>query len=191
MISKLRGFLDSIDTQGLVIDVNGVGYSVACSQNTARNLPVAGEPLTLYIETLMRAEQINLYGFLTDHERSIFKLLLTVQGVGGKVCLSLLSALTADQIFNAILTQDHVPLTQADGVGPKLATRIVRELKDKAISEAPLSLTPLTTGSHQEAFSALINLGYKRQEVLDVLKTLEESALDKLIPLALKYLTQR
>ncbi len=191
MISKLRGFLDTIDAQGLVIDVNGVGYSVACSQNTLRNLPASGDPLTLYIETLMRAEQINLYGFLTDQERSIFKLLLTVQGVGGKVCLSLLSALTSDQIFNAILTQDHVPLTQADGVGPKLATRIVRELKDKAISEAPLSLTPVVTGSHQEALSALINLGYKRQEVLDVLKTLEESALDKLIPLALKHLTQR
>jgi Holliday junction DNA helicase RuvA len=191
MISKLRGFLDTIDAQGLVIDVNGVGYSVACSQNTLRNLPASGDALTLYIETLMRAEQINLYGFLTDQERSIFKLLLTVQGVGGKVCLSLLSALTSDQIFNSILTQDHVPLTQADGVGPKLATRIVRELKDKKISEAPLSLTPVVSGSHQEALSALINLGYKRQAVLDVLKTLEESALDKLIPLALKHLTQR
>ncbi len=189
MISKLRGSLDSVDSQGLVIDVNGVGYSIACSQNTLRNLPASGDSLTLYIETLMRAEQINLYGFLTDQERSIFKLLLTVQGVGGKVCLSLLSALTSDQIFNAILTQDHVPLTQADGVGPKLATRIVRELKDKAGGQV-LSI-PITNKLQQQALSALLNLGYKRQEVLETLQNLEESTLDKLIPLALKQLTQR
>jgi Holliday junction DNA helicase RuvA len=189
MISKLRGFLDTIDTQSLVIDVNGVGYSVSCSQNTLQSLPVLGESLVLYIETLMRAEQINLYGFLTDQERSIFKLLLTVQGVGGKVCLSLLSALTADQIFNAILTQDHVPLTQADGVGPKLAMRIVRELKDKTGGQA--LFIPASNSLHQEALSALLNLGYKRQEVLETLQNIEESTLDKLIPLALKHLTQR
>lgn len=188
MISKLRGLLDTLDSQGVVIDVNGVGYSVACSQNTLRNLPVPGESLVLYIETLMRAEQIHLYGFISEQERSIFKLLLTIQGVGGKVCLSLLSALTADQIMNAIVTQDHAPLTQADGVGPKLATRIVRELKDKAGGQA---LSSTSSNLHQQALSALLNLGYKRQEVLETLQNLEESTLDKLIPLALKHLTQR
>ena len=132
MIAKLTGSLDSRYDTSVVIDVNGVGYALLCSQNTLQDLPGEGAACVLFVEPLIRSESITLFGFSSETERSAFRLLLTVQGVGGKVCLAILSVLTPLQIQNNILSQDHVPFTQADGVGPKLAQRIVRELKDKA-----------------------------------------------------------
>jgi Holliday junction DNA helicase RuvA len=126
-------------------------------------------------------------------------LLLTVQGVGGKVCLAILSILTPSQIQNSILSQDYVPFTQADGVGPKVAQRIVRELKDKfnlviginSLASQPSSSAP--SSLQQEAVSALINLGYKKQEALETVYRIIEStseplSLNQIIPLALKQL---
>lgn len=200
MIAKLTGTLDSRFETSIVIDVNGVGYALLCSQNTLKDIPSEGSSCCLFVEPLIRAENITLFGFSTEIERSIFRLLLTVQGVGGKVCLAILSVLTPSQIQNSILIQDHVPFTQADGVGPKVAQRIVRELKEKvgfvttkdplntgiAFSKTPSSL-------QQEVVSALMNLGYKKQEALTAVSQVMENAseslsLNQMIPLALKQL---
>jgi len=199
MIAKLTGKLDSQQGSSLVIDVNGVGYALLCSQTTLKDLPPHGQVFSIFVEPLVRAEQITLFGFFTEQERSIFRLLLTVQGVGGKVCISLLSSMTPSQIQNSILSQDSVPLTQADGVGPKVAQRIVRELKDKVgagvFSSEPLSFVEsLTSKVQKEAISALTNLGYKKQEVLEAVhKVTQESkeglSLNQVVPLALKQLT--
>ena len=197
MIAKLTGSLDSRYDTSVVIDVNGVGYALLCSQNTLQDLPGEGAACVLFVEPLIRSESITLFGFSSETERSAFRLLLTVQGAGGKVCLAILSVLTPLQIQNNILSQDHVPFTQADGVGPKLAQRIVRELKDKAnFSGEKSSLnSALNTPSslHPEAVSALINLGYKKQDVLEAIHRVMEGkdqsfSLAQIIPLALKQL---
>lgn len=198
MIAKLKGILDSLDHNHVVLDVGGVGYALFCSGTTLKELPAEGAECTLYVEPLIRAESITLFGFSSPEERALFRLLLTVQGVGGKVCIALLSALPPETLQQSIMAEDHVPLTQADGVGPKVAQRIVRELKDKAGSLVVASLAstvlPKTSSQlHGEATSALVNLGYKKpaahsavQKVLSEYK--EDIALSQLIPLALKEL---
>ena len=200
MIAKLTGTLDSRFDSSIVIDVNGVGYALLCSQNTLRDIPAEGSSCRLFVEPLIRSENITLFGFSTDVERSIFRLLLTVQGVGGKVCLAILSVLTPSQIQNSILMQDHVPFTQADGVGPKVAQRIVRELKDKVgfVPEkgglgANSPSVKMPSSIEQEVVSALMNLGYKKQEaseaVYQAMDGVSESlSLSQMIPLALKKL---
>lgn len=168
MIAKLTGFIDTIGETSLIIDVGGVGYHVSCSSRTLGTLGAQGEQITLYIETIMRAESLHLYGFKDHGEQECFRLLTTVQGVGTRMGLSLLSALSPADIYQAIGAQDKVSITRADGVGPKLASRIVTELKDKvpkdlaytATSYAPRSASPLV----DEAVSALVNLGYRRLE---------------------------
>ncbi|MDC0348875.1 Holliday junction branch migration protein RuvA [Alphaproteobacteria bacterium] len=199
MIAKLTGKVDSQQDTSLVIDVNGVGYALLCSRTTLKDLPPRGQVCSVFVEPIIRSEQITLFGFFTEQERSIFRLLLTVQGVGGKVCISLLSSMTPSQIQNSILSQDAVPLTQADGVGPKVAQRIVRELKDKVgagvfASEAPSFVESLTSQVQREAISALTNLGYKKQEVLEAVhkvtqESTEDLSLNQVVPLVLKQLT--
>ncbi len=132
MIGKLSGVVDSLDEDGLVLDVNGVGYLVAASARTLRSLPPIGEPAALLIETQVREDAIRLYGFLTVVERDWFRLLQSVQGVGAKVALGILGALTPDALSAAIASQDRAMMARAPGVGPKLAARLVMELKDKA-----------------------------------------------------------
>lgn len=198
MIAKLTGQIDHKENGHIILDVNGVGYALWCSAYTAQDLPSVGGGCSLYVEPLFRSETLTLFGFLTIEERSLFRLLLTVQGVGGRVCMSLLSALSSDQLRAAILAEDHQPLTKAEGVGPKVAQRIVRELKDKVVGSVSGSLSTCFTPSQleTEALSALINLGYKKTEVAVVLQKLmkdhkEELTLPQLIPLALKELTHR
>lgn len=175
MIGKLRGLIDAVGADHAIIDVGGVGYEVACSSRTLSALPAPGEAVTLSIETHVREDAIKLYGFLTEAERGWFRLLQSVQGVGAKVALSILSTLDVGQLANAIALQDRSMVTRAPGVGPKVALRIVNELKDKA---PPLVLTttqvagsvPSQTNSVKsggiapspaaEAVSALLNLGY-------------------------------
>ncbi len=128
MIGKLSGVVDSLDEEGLVLDVNGVGYLVAASARTLRALPPVGAPVALLIETQVREDAIRLYGFLTAGERDWFRLLQSVQGVGAKVALGILGALTADALSAAIARQDKAMMTRAPGVGPKLAARLVLEL---------------------------------------------------------------
>lgn len=204
MIAKLKGLVDELGDDWVVIDVNGVGYLVFCSGKTLARLPGKGEATSLLIETHVREDHIHLYGFADAGERDWFKLLTTVQGVGAKVGLAILSALTAEDIVHAIAAQDKKALTRANGVGPKVATRILTELKDKA-GGIVLSSTSGETGTAApasggfggapgEAASALVNLGYGRSDALAAVskanKTLGgQGGLDNLIREALKELS--
>jgi Holliday junction DNA helicase RuvA len=170
MIGKLKGSIDSYGEDYIVLDVGGVGYQVHCSARTLQALPGTGEPATLSIETYVREDQIKLFGFASDVEREWFRLLQTVQGVGAKVALSVLSTLKAAELASAIAMRDKVAVARAPGVGPKVAERIVTELKDKAPAFA--SVDPAVVhlaGALDEkrapkpvadAVSALVNLGY-------------------------------
>lgn len=173
MIAKLKGQVDSVDTDSAVIDVGGVGYLVSASARTLRDLAVGG-PATMLVETIVREDAIALYGFLETAERDWFRILTTVQGVGARVALSILSTLTPDDIARAIAAQDRATLSRPAGVGPKLAARLATELKDKAAAfgVAPATATPANANSpaatggsvNEDAVSALVNLGYKRVE---------------------------
>ena len=170
MIGKLRGLLDSYGEDFVIVDVGGVGYLVHCSARTLQALPGTGEPVTLAIETHVREDQIRLFGFTSDLEREWFRLLQTVQGVGTKVALSILSTLKPADLASAIALRDKAMITRSPGVGPKVAERVVTELKDKA--PAYTSLDPAVvrlSGALEDkraprpvadAVSALVNLGY-------------------------------
>ena len=177
MIAKLKGLVDSVGEDWVVIDVNGVGYLVFSSAKTLSKLPRTGEATSLLIETHVREDHIHLYGFADAGERDWFKLLTTVQGVGAKVGLAILSALSAEEIIHAIAAQDKKALIRANGVGPKVATRILTELKDKAdglalstpgttVSEGAAPAAAGFGGAPAEAASALVNLGYGRSDAL-------------------------
>ena len=173
MIGKLTGIIDSQDAGGVIIDVSGVGYLVACSGRTLGRLSV-GAAASLVIETQMREEALHLFGFLDTAERDWFRLLTTVQGVGAKVALAILSILGPDQLVPAVMAGDRAAFTQAPGVGPKLAARIVNELKDKVGSMAPETFAAVAGQEGEapvaaaDAISALANLGYSRTEALSV-----------------------
>ena len=170
MIGKLRGIIDSYGEDFVVLDVQGVGYVVHCSSRTLQSLPSTGEAATLSIETHVREDMIRLYGFRADAEREWFRLLQTVQGVGAKVALGILSVLDAGALATAIATGDKASVSRAAGVGPKLAARIVAELKDKAPAFAAIDPALIRLSGAVEdrkapqpvsdAVSALVNLGY-------------------------------
>src|SRR3954471_8701825 len=132
MIGKLRGIIDSYGEDYIIVDVSGVGYLVHCSARTLQALPAQGEAVTLAIETHVREDQIKLFGFTSDLEREWFRLLQTVQGVGTKVALAVLSTLKPGELATAIAMRDKAMVARTPGVGPKVAERIVSELKDKA-----------------------------------------------------------
>jgi holliday junction DNA helicase RuvA len=170
MIGKLKGTIDSYGEDFVIVDVGGVGYLVHCSARTLQALPAPAEPVTLAIETHVREDQIRLFGFLSDVEREWFRLLQTVQGVGTKVALSVLSTLKPGDLASAIATRDKAAVARTPGVGPKVAERIVTELKDKAPAYADVDPAVIRlSGSLEErrapqpvvdAVSALVNLGY-------------------------------
>ena len=169
MIARLRGRLDAVDEGHAVIDVGGVGYLVACATRTLAALPRPGEPVDLLIETQVRDDSITLYGFRTTAERRWFRLLQTVQGVGARVALGILSALGPDELAHAVAAQDKAALARASGVGPRLAGRIASELKDRlselpgvAGGALPGGAAAALGGPADDAVSALINLGYGR-----------------------------
>jgi len=172
VIAKLKGIVDSVDVDGAVIDVGGVGYLVFCSARTLRLLPGEGEAARLVVETHVREDHIHLYGFIDEAERDAFRLVTTVQGVGARLGLAVLSVLTPDALAAAILAQDRAALAQADGVGPKLAARIVNELRDKVggLTSAAIGMPgaiPTATAAGDaasDAVSALVNLGYRRAD---------------------------
>jgi Holliday junction DNA helicase RuvA len=174
MIGKLKGVVDSYGEDHVILDVHGVGYVVHCSSRTLQRLPATGEAAVLSIDTHVREDMIRLYGFQSDAEREWFRLSQTVQGVGAKVALGLLSVLDPGQIATAVATGDKGAIARAPGVGPKLAARFVAELKDKApafsgLDPALLRLSgavddrtapqPVT-----DAISALVNLGYPQSQ---------------------------
>jgi len=173
MIAKLAGIVDQITADGAVIDVSGVGYLAFCSSRTLGRLPPVGGPVRLFIETHVREDHIHLYGFIDAAERDWFRLLTTVQGVGARLALAVLSAIGPDDLGLAVLAQDRASLARAEGVGPRLAARIVNELRDKAgsLALAPPSLPPAPAAGARpgedaaaDAVSALVNLGYRRAE---------------------------
>jgi Holliday junction DNA helicase RuvA len=132
VIGKLTGVIDSLNEDGLLLDVNGVGYVVHASSKTIGRLGAAGANASILVETQVREDAITLFGFADHAERDWFRLLRSVQGVGGKVALAILSTLTPNDLVNAVASQDKASVSRASGVGPKLAQRIVSELKDKA-----------------------------------------------------------
>lgn len=174
MIAKLKGLVDTIGEDYCVIDVNGVGYLVFCSGRTLGNLPAVGEAVTLMIETHVREDHIHLFGFASALEKDWFNLVQTVQGVGAKVALAILSVVGIDELSNSIAAQDKTVVGRAKGVGPKLATRFITELKDKVSQFVISPSTPDTPGGGtassaddrtvQDAVSALVNLGYRQTE---------------------------
>jgi len=204
MIGKLTGRLDEVGPSTLIVDVNGVGYEVTCAARTLAGLPAVGETVTLAIESHMREDAIRLYGFATEHERAWFRALQTVQGVGAKVALAVLGTLNAADLANAVALQDKNVVARAPGVGTKVASRIVAELKDKMPSLAPAirpgaglaatAILPEGT-SARDAVSALTNLGYGHAQAaaavsLAVGKAGREARTEELIRLGLRELAQ-
>ena len=185
MIVRLTGQVDDVGLDGVMLDVQGVGYQIQVSTRTRAALPGKGETASLLTEMQIREDHWSLFGFIDRAERDWFRTLTTVQGVGGRVALAILSVLSPEQLTRAILAQDKVSLTRADGVGPKLAARLVTELKDKAAAHglapaAPagtvMALPPLPTandlaGPAEDAISALVNLGYRRPDALGAVAT--------------------
>lgn len=204
MIAKLTGLLDAVGEDWAVIDVNGVGYQVFCSTRTLAQLPGRDESVSFVIETHIREDHIHLYGFLEQSERDWFRLLTTVQGVGAKVGLGILSVLAPKDLSDAILAQDKGMITRASGVGPKLATRLLTELKDK-VSGLPELAPTLSTGSvagdngaargpFDDAVSALVNLGYQRAAAFAAVSGVtrnigDDAPVEDLIRAGLKELT--
>jgi holliday junction DNA helicase RuvA len=197
MIALLTGRIAALEEGSCVVDVGGVGYLVQASTRTLAALPAAPAAARLLIETQVREDAILLYGFADPAERDWFRLLTTVQGVGGKVALSVLSALSPRDLAGAIAAGDRASLTRAQGVGPRLAVRLLTELRDKAgamPTTAGLSAAPAPTpGVGEDAVSALVNLGYRRAEaqpaVARVLERLgPEARLDAVIRESLKEL---
>ena len=205
MIGKLKGVVDSFGEDFVILDVSGVGYIVHCSARTLQRMPKVGEPASLSIETHVREDMIRLYGFRSDAEREWFRLLQSVQGVGAKVALAVLSTLTPPELANAIALKDIAMVSRAPGVGKKVAERIVIELKAKApayAGEAAASIgmkqeigEGVASAPVADAVSALTNLGYSRDQAANAVAAALKTAGDdadsaKLIRLGLKELAR-
>lgn len=203
MIGKLKGRIDSTGPDWLIIDVGGVGYHVGCSSRTLAALGTIGEAAELFTEMLVSQDMIRLVGFTSAHEREWFRLLQSVQGVGTKVALAILSTLSVGELSTAIALQDKAMIGRANGVGKKLAERIVVELKDKVSSlgsvvDAPLSKVAGELSGPQptaatDAVSALVNLGYGQSQAGAAVATAmrkhgDDQPTEKLIRQALKEL---
>ena len=205
MIGKLKGLVDSFGDDWVLIDCGGVCYEVHCSTRTLQSLPRVGEAAVVFIETILREDLIRLFGFASESEKSWFLLLTTVQGVGARVALAILSVLSPSELSSAIALQDKAMIGRANGVGPKLAVRLVTELKGKVpamggIDAGTLGLqTALGEGVARsnvtDAVSALTNLGYSSAQASAALarvvaKEGEDAATEKLIRLGLRELSQ-
>ena len=206
MIAKLTGLVDSIAADSCIIDVGGVGYHAFASRRTLDRLGGVGQPAVLHIETHVREDHFHLFGFIDRAERDWFRLLTSVQGVGGRVALAILGVLDPDRLSMAILAQDKALLTQADGVGPKLGARIVVELRDKVgagpFSPALADGLPVAAGSlpdgagpAADAISALVNLGYGRADAVGAVAAATRQIggtppVEALIPAALRELAR-
>jgi Holliday junction DNA helicase RuvA len=199
MIGRLRGRVDGRGDNWALIDVGGVGYMVEGSARMLDALPSDGEAVSLAIETYVREDQLRLFGFLSEQERSWFRLLMGVQGVGARVALAIQSVLSADELSQAVAAEDKAMVSRAPGVGPKVAQRIVQELKDKvpeshfAVSSAASGEAALAGQAMREALSALTNLGYQRTQAAQALSAArnalgDDAAVEALIKQGLKEL---
>ena len=203
MIGKLTGTLDSTGEDWAILDVGGVGYLLFCSARSLSRFST-GQPLSVLVETHVREDHIHLYGFADGAERDWFRLLSTVQGVGAKMALAILSALSPEELIQAIAAQDKARLTAANGVGQKLAGRIVSELKDKAGRMVFVPAAPPASGAvasaagglgtaAEDAISALVNLGYGRSEAFGAVGQAltqlgPEASIEQLVKACLKEL---
>jgi len=204
MIGKLRGLVDEVDEDSVILDVGGVGYHVFCSTRTLAALPAPGKVAQLIIETHVREDHFHLFGFSNSIERDWFRLLATVQRVGNKMALTILGAYSPEQIAHAIMARDIPAFSRISGIGPKLAERIVTELKDKVTKLPTSGFQPAATTTAtkktaaansitEDAISALVNLGYTRSEAYAAaLKASQATGgvatLDQMIKLSLKEL---
>ena len=199
MIGKLTGRLDTVSDNGAIIDVAGVGYSVFASSLTLNQLGSVGEIVTVLVETHVREDHIHLNAFYSDDEMRWFQTLQTVQGVGSKAALAILSVLNSDDIMNSLLSEDKTMFVRADGVGQKLASRIVSELKDKVdgVFVSDLSNTEIIKNQDNallaDAISAMVNLGFSRFEAQKAVSQASSEptnteTLDKLVAATLKEL---
>lgn len=204
MIGKLTGKVDSVAEDHCILDVGGVGYLVFASAKTLGAMPQPGGMMSLLTETHVREDHIHLYGFATEAERQWFKTLTTVQGVGVKMGLAILSSMTPEQILTAIAAQDKKAFTAVSGVGPKLAERIVTELKSQAarMTGAGFTMPAPHAGDKkqkapggspvEDALSALVHLGYSRSDAFSVVMRIQSAepaaSLDTLIRASLKEL---
>ena len=198
MIASLTGVVAGLETDRVIVDVGGVGYLVFASGRTLGQMPPLGGDVRLMIETHVREDHIHLYGFATGAEQDWFRLLTTVQGVGARVGLAILSVLTPEELTLAIAAQDRAALTRADGVGPKLATRILTELREKVDAVGAAETASESAGGGDglpanDAVSALVNLGYGRTEAFTAVnratKSLGDAAtVETLITASLKEL---
>ena len=210
MIAKLTGIIDSVAGNHVIVDVNGVGYLVYSSGRTLSKIGSEhGINVSLLIETVVREDSFTLYGFADAHEKEWFNLLCTVQGVGAKAALLILSAIPAEKLAMVIASEDKAAIRQADGIGPKLATRIITELKDKAgkiamgenafkasgiKSQSSGGVSKMPVSNSNDAISALINLGYGRSEAFSVITNVvarvgEDAEVNELITEGLKELS--
>jgi Holliday junction DNA helicase RuvA len=204
MIGKLKGTIDEIGEDYVLVDVHGVCYVAYCSARTLSKLGSAGEACILFIETYVREDQLKLFGFMTALEREWFNLLQSVQGVGAKVALAVLSTLTPGELANAIALQDRTAVSRAPGVGPKVAMRLVTELKNRAPAFAGEAINialkqelgeGVAAAPVADAVSALTNLGYSRDQAANAIAAAMKTAGDgadsaKLIRLGLKELAR-
>ncbi len=200
MIASLTGTLAAKDPARLIIDVNGVGYEVFIPFSTYFALPDLRAPLTLHIFTHLREDSIQLFGFLTPAEKTAFTLLTKISGVGGKLALSVLSALKIADLREAILANDVEKLASVPGIGKKSAGRIALELKDKIAcleegTQEPSGAAASLEGPQDDALSALVNLGYRPRDVKNALNQLSRTSppptsLDELIREGLKVLSK-
>ena len=194
MIAHLKGRLEATGVDHAVIDVGGVGYLVGASSRTLAAIGPVGEAATLFTEMLVAEDFIRLVGFASASERDWFRLLTGVQGVGARVALAILSALEPADVARAVATQDKATVARANGVGPKLAERIVRELKDKvgAVPVGPAAIgQAMPARASSDAVSALLNLGFRPAEAASAVAAAEEelgatASLDALVRLALR-----
>ena len=200
MIAKLRGTVDQVGEGCVVIDVNGVGYMVFCCSRTLHELSVRHSDISLLIDTHVREDHIHLYGFSTALEREWSRMLQSVQGVGAKLALSILSVLDSSQLAQALAVQDKTPFTQVSGVGSRLAQRIASELKDKVPSSIEVFSAEKLNGSEEgktreiisDAISALVNLGYGQAEAYRVISVASKDvdlSLEALVRKGLKELS--
>lgn len=204
MIGKLKGLVDSFGDDHVLIDCGGVCYEAFCSSRTLQALPRVGEAAVVFIETIVREDMIRLYGFATESEKAWFNLLSTVQGVGARVALSILSVLSPAELSSAIALQDKAMVGRANGVGPKLALRLVTELKGKVptgggIDAGTLGLQAalgegVAPTTISDAVSALTNLGYSSAQASAALARIvardgEGMPTEKLIRLGLRELS--
>lgn len=204
MIGKLKGMVDSFADDSVLIDCGGVCYQAFCSARTLQALPPVGEAAVVFIETIVREDMIRLYGFSNEAEKAWFNLLMTVQGVGARVALAILSALAPSEISSAIALQDKAMMGRASGVGPKLAVRLITELKGKVptggtIDAGTLGLQAalgdgIAATAITDAVSALTNLGYSSAQASAALAQIvaregDSTPTEKLIRLGLRELS--